>query len=211
MRAAGIKAREELPKQPTPATWQEVTKVLDSEKSLPAFAAILLAWLTCARTGCVLQLSTEDVVINPNHTLSVRFRKGKSVRARGPYCVHTTVIPPRYRKRLIKWLAQRRHSLFTGAITGPDIKLALRRVNPQLEQRSLRRGALQQLATFPGITDATLMEFSGHTQVATLRRYLSWGTAAAHLRTTMQAAAAPLTTPSIRFDKEQTPPTNGTH
>ena len=199
MRSAGIKAKQELPQQPTPATWQEVTKVLDSEKRLPTFAAILIAWMTCARTGCVLQLATEDVVLNADGTLSVRFRKGKSVRARGPYCVHTTTVPPRLRKRLTKWMSQRRHALFTGAVTGPEIKVALRRVNPQLEQRSLRRGALQQLATSPGITDAILMEFSGHTQV--LRRYLNWGKAAHHLRTSMQAAATPLVTPTIAFER----------
>ena len=60
-------------------------------------------------------------------------------------------------------------------------------MNRSLEQRSLRRGAIQALAKSPGITDEVLMMFSGHTQVATLRRYLSWGVAATHTRKVMAA------------------------
>jgi hypothetical protein len=73
-----------------------------------------------------------------------------------------------------------------------DIKIALRRSHPELEQRSLRRGALQTLACAPGITDELLMEFSGHTRVATLRRYLNWGKAAPHLQQEMRRAAGGL-------------------
>jgi hypothetical protein len=45
LRAAGIRAREELPRQPQPAQWAEVEKALIAEPSLPVFVAILLAWL----------------------------------------------------------------------------------------------------------------------------------------------------------------------
>lgn len=202
MRAAQIAARQELPHQPKPATWTQVCQTLDSEPSLPVFAAILLSWITCARTGCVLQLAAEDVRIADDHTLSIRFRRGKGVRARGPYTVHTLEIPPQYLQRLQRWLTQRRQSLFNKACTGEQLKNSLRRTDPQLEQRSLRRGSIQTLARSPGITDETLMLFSGHTQVRTLRRYLGWGEAAVHTRKVMQAAARGTLTklPSISSD-----------
>ena len=204
MRAATIASKQMLPAQPQPATWAEVTHTLDTEPSLPVFCAILLAWMTCARVGCVLQLRRNDVEIHKEGTLSVRFRRGKSVRTRGPYTVHTTTIPPRYLARLERWLNQRRNTMFDASTTGEQVKLALRRTNPLLEQRSLRRGSIQTLACSEGITDETLMLFSGHTQVTTLRRYLSWGKAATHTRETMTRAARNILTgpaPSVTLEE----------
>ena len=194
MRAAQIACRQELPRQPRPATWQEVEKTLRTEKSLPVFSAILLSWMTCARVGCILQLSRPDIDIRPDHTLSVRFRKGKSVRTRGPYVVHTAPVPAALMPRLQRWLDQRKTTLFpTRPPLGVAVKEALRRTNPALEQRSLRRGSLQTVARTPGMTDATLMELSGHTQVSTLRRYLSWGQQAPFLADRMRQAGQVLT------------------
>ena len=204
MRAATIASKQMLPAQPQPATWAEVARTLDTEPNLPVFCAILLAWMTCARVGCILQLRRNDVEIHKDGTTSVRFRRGKSVRTRGPYTVHTTTIPPRYLARLERWLVQRRNTMFDGSTTGAQVKLALRRTNPLLEQRSLRRGSIQTLACSEGITDETLMLFSGHTQVTTLRRYLSWGKAATHTRETMTRAARNILTgpaPSVTLEE----------
>ena len=88
MRAAGIAARQELPKQPRAATWQQVVKAVSEETSSTTQVAMLLAWFTAARCGCVLQLHASDVEITATG-LMVRFRRGKSVRVRGPYTVHT--------------------------------------------------------------------------------------------------------------------------
>lgn len=185
MRAAGIAARQELPKQPKPASLAQVKKVLALEPCLPTAAAIILSWVTAARTGCVLQLDRQDVCVNADQSLSVRFRRGKGARIRGPYTVHTAPLEPQMLRRLERWMAGRRAQLFASTTSGDKIRLALRRVDKALEQRSLRRGALQALARSPNITDEVLMLFSGHTQVATLRRYLSWGTAATHTRAVM--------------------------
>jgi len=193
MRAAGIKAREELPRQPKPATAAEVTQAIAKEPSLPTAAAIIVAWHTAARVGCVLQLDAEDVLLNSDRSISVRFRRGKSVRARGPYTVHTGPLPRQHFDRLLRWHARRRHSLFKTSTTGAEVRTALRRINPELEQRSLRRGSLQALAQSPNITDEVLMLFSGHTQVSTLRRYLSWGVAARHTQKVMSAHAPAIT------------------
>jgi hypothetical protein len=55
------------------------------------------------------------------------------------------------------------------------VKVTLRTaVNKQMENRSLRRGALQCLAK-AGASIPTLLSFSGHSQVNTLKRYLDFG------------------------------------
>ncbi len=198
LRGATHRAKQELPRQPAPATFNDVTTAIRMESSHPVRTALILTWLTCARTGCILQLSRDDVDLRPDGSLSIRFRKGKGARVRGPYTVHTTVIPPQLLAMVRSWLDQRKSKLF-NMIKGRDIMLALRRVSPTLEQRSLRRGSLMTLSATPGVTDQLLMEFSGHTQVTTLRRYLSWGTQAVHLRTSMVEVAKTLTAPSIRF------------
>jgi integrase len=191
MRAAGIAARQELPRQPRPATWTQVVHAVQHEPSPASQVALLLAWFTAARCGCVLQLHASDVELTPTG-LAVRFRRGKSVRVRGPYTVHTPPLPEQLAATIRSWLNERAGRLLFPTTKGADLKVALRRAHPELEQRSLRRGALQTLSCAPGITDAQLMEFSGHTQVATLRRYLNWGKAALHLREEMRKAAGGL-------------------
>lgn len=195
LRAAGRKAREELPQQPMAATWSMVQQGLRSESSLPLFVAILLSWMSAARVGCILQLSRGDVSLHPDHTLSIRFCRGKSVLARGSaYTVHTPAVPFEFTNRLKRWLDERKTWLFPRETTGKQVKLSLRKINPALEQRSLRRGSLQALSKAPSMTDELLMLFSGHSSVKTLRRYLNWGTAADHTKRSMiQAAAASLT------------------
>ena len=47
-------------------------------------------------------------------------------------------------------------------------------IDTALEARSLRRGSLQTLAT-KGATHEQLMHFSGHKTLASLLRYLNWG------------------------------------
>lgn len=200
IRGATIRAKQELPNQPEPATWPMIQQALKEEPSLPIRAAIIIMWMTCARGGCVLQLHSVDVVVHQDASMSVRFRKGKGARVRGPYTVHTASLPPMYLAMIKKWLAERSNKQLFPMLEGADIKTSLRRANRLLEQRSIRRGALMTLSLSPGITDSLLMEFSGHTQQATLRRYLNWGKTAAHLRTTMkQAADGFITNPTLKF------------
>ena len=147
MRGASIEAKQQLPKQPVAAQWHEVRAALLATTSEAVFCAILLAWMSCARCGCILKLSKEDLQMHADGTLSLRFRRGKSVRARGPYTVHTTTVPPDMRERLKAFVETRSSWLFPKSCTGAMIKTALRTINPVLEQRSLRRGSLQLLAS----------------------------------------------------------------
>ena len=192
IRAAGRAARTEFARQPKAITWQQVKEALAKESSLPIFAAVLLSWVTCARTGCILQLTTADVLVE-GEILTITFRRGKgALSRRTQYTVHT-MIPPEFLPRLNRWLQTRRDWLFPRELKSWQIKDCLRRVDPEFECRSLRRGAIQQLATTPNITDETILLFSGHSNVVTLRRYLNFGRKALHTRQQMAPAAHHLT------------------
>ena len=56
------------------------------------------------------------------------------------------------------------------------IRDALRAVDPNLELRSIRRGALQHMAS-QNVSMEDLRIYSRHSSVAMLRRYLHWGRA----------------------------------
>ena len=122
--------------------------------------ALLVAWLTCARGGDVLLLRRNNVTLTPTR-LSAQFRAGKSVRSRGPYTVHSARPPPTLFAELHAFLEEIPSPafLFKG-VKGADLKDALRRANPNLEQRSLRRGAIQTLSA-SGISEEELLNFSG--------------------------------------------------
>jgi hypothetical protein len=124
----------------------------------------------------------------------VTFYRGKGVLFRGPYTVHSrmdTSIAQLLQTRIdsipkdaFLW-EQRRHA---GDIQD-QLLATLRSVNPLYEQKSMRRGSLQALAATPTITEATIMEFSGHTNAKTLRRYLNWGKKSGEMQARTVAAA----------------------
>lgn len=191
MRARQISCREEIPVQPQAAVEEQVMKAIASTSDDAAAAALLLGWLTASRLGCILQLHTEDVVVT-EAKLAVTFRRGKGVRASGPYTVHTAPIPQQLLPRFLRHLESRDRVLFPRRLTGATLKEALRTVDTALEQRSIRRGALQAMAR-KGVSEELLMRFSGHKRVETLRRYLNWNAVNSKVQREMEAAAATLT------------------
>ena len=182
MKAAARMAKQHPPTQPTAATWKEVEAAINREDQPAVRMALLLTWLTCGRGGDVLLLKPGNVELTGRETkegivkvMSVGFWKGKTVKTRGSYTVFTQPPPA---KLLEEWNAYHKsvadqNYLFKG-VKGAQIKDALRRANPKLEQRSLRRGAIQALAA-TGLKDDELLHYSGHTNVTMLRRYLNFG------------------------------------
>ena len=51
----------------------------------------------------------------------------------------------------------------------------LRTVHPRLDCRSVRRGALQTFAALPNVTHSMVLQYSKHTDLQMLRRYLRYG------------------------------------
>ncbi len=182
MKAAAKMAKQHPPTQPTAATWKEVEEAISKETQTSVKMALLITWLTCGRGGDVLLLKPSDVEITTRPSkeghakvMSVGFWKGKTVKTRGSYTVFTQA-PPQAMfnqwQEYHKSVGEQKY-LFRG-VKGSQIKDALRRANPKLEQRSLRRGAIQALAA-TNLKDEELLHYSGHTNVTMLRRYLNFG------------------------------------
>ena len=159
--------------------------------------ALIIAWLTSGRFGCIMQLTRGDIKLSPapkgkGMDLDVTFMRGKVVKKTGPYTIHTAVegewipmlqsfldsfpdTPDGHAQFLWPEPDKNRRARF-----GQKIRDAIRKFNPLSEQRSVRRSALQRLASMiPGITKAQLRAFSLHTTDHMLNRYLNWGKAEA--------------------------------
>jgi len=165
-------ARQETARTPQAASFEQILKVLRKTTSLPMRALIMTAWATAGRVGDCTKLKKSDIVVTPK-VLQVTWRRGKTVGSRGPYTV--SVAPPaEWLTTISKWCETRHDWVFPRECTTAAVLVALRTTEPELECRSIRRGALQALAA-AGVDDATMMLISGHTVKATLLRYLEWG------------------------------------
>jgi integrase len=182
-------------KQPKAITRKQVDAMIDKLSPDHALAA-MLAWTTCARMGCVTQLATWDIKL-AGDKLTVTFKRGKRARMVGPFTVSTTV-PPAWLERLAKLLKKRPkgflwplESRSSRARWQLDLTRKVREAtgDDELENRSFRRGALQQLAA-AGTPESTLLLFSGHRDAAMLMRYLNWGQAPNERLAKMQKAAS---------------------
>lgn len=190
MKSVAISTRESKPLQARPITLDDVHKVVNNCKSLPIRVLVIIAWMTCARTGCVRQLLKHNIIFNEvEQTLTVTFTRGKVVRRKGPITLPSTArVPTRWWSLLQRWAATRRTTFFPNAITNVQVKAALREIHPEYENRSLRRGALQHLAR-TGTPEETILAFSTHASIQMLRRYLQWGQLLKHTGDVMREAA----------------------
>lgn len=169
-------ATSHIPKQAVPATVNLVTKAIANCRHHPMKnqlrVALMLAWVTTARPGCISQLRKEDVTFIGSN-LVVSFRRGKGVLMRGQAYTIATTVQRSWETEIRTYLKERRDWLFARDLGNKHLLKILKTVG--LEQRSLRRGSLQTMAADPSISNSTLMHFSGHTSEKTLLRYLDWG------------------------------------
>ena len=188
MQAVQRHAREEIPRTPKTMSLAVFVQTIKRETDPHRAAVLAIQWTTCQRVGCILQLNKEDVKIQTNGALEVTFRRGKGVKLRGPYTVHTAPLGdllPIFQR--IYYQAKTPSSRLFPSIRPADMLKPYRAVDPTLEARSVRRGSLQTLAE-QGVPLDLLLRFSGHTNEKTLMRYLGWGTSAGNLRSQMARA-----------------------
>ena len=147
-------------------------------------ACLVLQWYLAARVGDILNLRFENIKGDRSSLfLQVTIDHGKVMMKRQPYTVNT-------------YLPLEHYNIVADHINSlqdlrPDSRLfpthslsyiqhqqlmrqALRIADPSLNTRAIRRGALQAMAQ-KGIPPETLMTYSGHTNINTLKRYLDWG------------------------------------
>lgn len=184
MRGTRLTAIEHIPKQAHAATVSSVREAMDGVGPRTLFSkqirmVILIGWITAGRLGCVLQLKREDIVfetMNGNQrSIHITFRRGKGVRARQThYTVTTAIHDDDWYNELHTFVNSKPMEafLFSKDVKGAHLRPPLKRAG--LEQRSLRRGALQAMASAK-VDYPTLMNYSGHSSVDTLKRYLDFG------------------------------------
>lgn len=190
-------SKEESPNQPQAALVEDVEDMIASNKtSRPEKVCLALGWATCSRLGCILSLKKEDVqFLGPTtdgkaQAVMITFRRGKGVKTTGPYTVNSRMSQA-WAQMVQEYMATRHTFIFPKKV---KMGKAIKEASPtgkKLEQRSLRRGALQALA-LSGVSEETLMRYSGHTRVSTLRRYLNWNTKNQKVRLEMEDAAQAL-------------------
>jgi hypothetical protein len=178
------------PRQPKAATEEQVFEAMRLEPRPEVRAALEVGWNVAGRGGDIRQLLISDLNVSKGSgatppTMTITFRRGKTAK-RDQYAVGV----PLPSVDTMKFLEAQRETgswAFPG-LSGKDLMLALRRVDPLLEQRSLRRGRLQHLAA-KGWSDADLLEVSRHATIQMLRRYLDMGVVSATTRETAVRAA----------------------
>jgi integrase len=194
LKGVAIRSREERPRAPAAASAADISAAIELEPSRAVKQALCLAWLLCGRVGDIRRLRAEDVTFARAEAtdaapFTVTFRRGKTVSRRGPYSLHS-LLPA-------AWTELFDGPLLVAQATVPALLAALRRVRPHLENRSVRRGALQRLAEAGNLSEDELLLFSGHTSLGSLRRYLLWGAVGDRKRRLMTSAAATLAPPTV--------------
>ena len=172
LKGAGCLGRGEPIKQPKVVTLEGVKKAMSLEPNETIRAALEVAWVTAGRGKDILRVRTADIIADKEET-RVRFLIGKTATTR-PYTVNTTPVSEETRNYIHKRCKEEEKGWLFPGVMGDQLKIALRRVDMELEQRSLRRGALQHLSA-NGVTDVDLMHISQHRQIETLKRYLAFG------------------------------------
>lgn len=155
-------------------------------------AAMELAWLAASRGGDIRQMQAADIAfpdptrISKMQAMTVTFRRGKTAK-KEQYTIGVPLPSP----ETLSYIKARQEDstwLFPG-LQGEQLKTSLRRVHPQLEQRSFRRGRLQYLAKL-GWTDEQLINLSHHASLPMLKRYLDMGVVSSTTHATAALAAS---------------------
>jgi hypothetical protein len=182
-------SQESQPHHQLAATVDDICLGVASSTDLESRVGLILQFYTAARVGDVAQLHVPDLQLDPTtRHVKVTIRRGKVIARRGPYCVNTYLSSDHFqeleafidkRARELQRIPQA-PTLFSYSVTqlASIMRCDLRAASPNTAQplttRAIRRGALQTMAK-NGVPVETLLTFSGHTNVNTLKRYLNFG------------------------------------
>ena len=173
VREAKLALMAHVPKQAEPLTSDEVQEVLRRCQDLELYAATELMWKTASRLTSITQLMTRDVKELPegDGTISMTFRRGKTILVTGPYTMWAKVSDEtlRYIRSQHEHGLERMFQRDAEQLYGP-----MHRLLQGYHIRSFRRGAVQQMAS----TDVTLEELrlvTRHVSDQNLYRYLNFG------------------------------------
>jgi len=177
------------------ATFADICVAIGSSTDPAERAYLMLLWSTCGRKGDVGKLRANDVRLTMNGPEAGRlqsfFREGKVVHSRKQLFHQHSHVPAPWRAELHEFLTSSAHSgrLFAQRLESSNrVTELLRQARPELNCRSVRRGALQAMAEAK-VDEQDLLLLSNHSNVATLRRYLDWNRSSARNAEKAQEAA----------------------
>jgi hypothetical protein len=184
-------------KQSAPATYEDI-KVMAKRLEHTGRAKLLLIiqWAHAARGKNMLGLRTKNFF---SLCQSIKWTEAKTTATRGPYTTHSVYgkFSTFVNKEIDKLSKEAPNQAIFSSKDIKAVKDALKEINPDFDMRSMRRGALQQLARKENKLSAeTLMVFSGHTSVKSLYRYLNFGEKFGQQQATATKAAAALFKPA---------------
>ena len=154
----------------------------------------ILTWSHCARPSNVLKLTRAAIQMpGQSSTLQILWTDAKTAATRGPYTTYSTIGP--HSQEISSLLQKGKNDLlFPGAATTHGALKLLKQLRTALQikdLRMIRRGSHITLAE-SGVPEETLLVFSGHSSVESLRRYLRWGQSMQLRRLQATQAAAAL-------------------
>ena len=197
------KAAKAQPGYLPPATSKDIQGAIELESKEPMAIYLMILWLMCGRKGDAARLLVDDVVFEKDGRLEFFIQSGKGVEVRnGKYRV-ISACPPQWLPRLTQYIAARKAAnhkyMFPPSFkTSGEANVALRRFNPSLSTRSVRRGALQQMAANKSVDIEQVREMAGHNNIKTTYRYLGWGKYNEKEKTNLHKAAKLLCPPPPR-------------
>lgn len=164
----------------TAVTLDEIKRCVQT-LSKDAQVVLMIAWLHAARIGNVFTVKVKESEIRTVDQVNqwvITWTAAKTTPKIGAYSTHSAV-PKEWLKPLRDWVVGRLPDEFLvhprlEKATVREIRFALRRLNPQHDLRSVRRGTLMAMAQ-KGVDVETLLVYSGHQTVPMLLRYLRQG------------------------------------
>jgi integrase len=196
---------------PTPASASDMELLFQTFKEpLPSMTAIaMLAFINGQRISDMIQLAVSDLTPMEDFLL-VTVRRGKTMMVSKPYTLwmRRNQYPAEALIELaISARKLNRLFLFTEFNSDEErqrvlsvIRDMLTSVNDSLELRSFRRGGLQRMAQ-RAVPLNTILQFSRHSDVNMLMRYLNWGQHATQRQAEM-IEVVDLTTTDMTFLKD---------
>eukprot|EP00743_Colponemidia_sp_Colp-15_P010356 GILK01011398.1.p2 GENE.GILK01011398.1~~GILK01011398.1.p2 ORF type:complete len:749 (-),score=9.85 GILK01011398.1:2098-4074(-) len=194
IRSVNVSVQAFTPNQPLALTEKQLKEAIQLEPRPEVKAAVEIAWLSAGRGGDVCRLLAKDIKEMDKDLMTVFYRQGKTASKKS----YSVGVPLPSAETLTYLKATDLSTWAFPGVMGKDITTALRRVNPKLEQRSLRRGRLQYLSSVMGLSDIQLMEISRHASVHMLRRYLDFGLVSATTRVSAALAAGTVASSSVQ-------------
>jgi len=187
LETAKRKTTEQPGRQPVAATYADVKAALPHLKEKRFQWLLLVSWYTSSRpTFDTVYVMTKDFFLGDDGKGSVTFRRSKTAKSVGAYTIPINVSDPDALAILKEYTASvkgdfmiplpataaeqvepRICSAMNREITG-----ALRKVRPELELKSLRRGTVKRLAELD-LSPEEIVLYTKHTTLKTLKTYLN--------------------------------------